>query len=285
MPLLPEPGIPARRRRRRGESTLYTFGFAAAVCGVCSIFVSGAAVALKDRQDANKVLDRQKKVLTVAGLMEEGEKLESDEISKRFTTSIEAQLVDLDEGKRVPDADIQGKTGVELAAYDQRKFAKDPKYSTKAPDNAAKVSRLPEYALVYRVKASDSRPAQIILPIEGMGLWGTLYGFISLSEDVNTVQGIVFYEHIETPGLGAEVDNPSWKAKWEGKKVREEGDAIGEVDLRVVKGMARSDDEHGVDGLSGATLTSNGVSNTLDFWLGDDAFGPYLSNLSNGSAG
>ena len=94
----------------------------------------------------------------------------------------------------------------------------------------------------------------LVLPIEGYGLWKFLYGFIAIEDDLNTVRGITFYEHGETPGLGGEVDNPRWKARWVGQKVF--GDD-GEPKIEVIKGFAPPPAEapYEVDGLSGATIT------------------------------
>jgi Na+-transporting NADH:ubiquinone oxidoreductase subunit C len=117
----------------------------------------------------------------------------------------------------------------------------------------------------------------IILPIEGKGLWSTLYGYLALAPDANTVVGITFYDHGETPGLGGEVDNPRWQALWPNRKAY---DARGNAALRVKKGRAGppEEDPHQVDGLSGATITSRGVTALIQFWLGDDGFGPYLAS-------
>ena len=121
----------------------------------------------------------------------------------------------------------------------------------------------------------------MVLPIHGYGLWSTLYGFIALEGDLETIVGLGFYSHGETPGLGGEVDNPSWKAQWVGKKLY---DSQGELAIQVVKGKAAPGDVNSVDGLSGATLTSRGVSNLVNFWLGDDAFGTFLSTAKAGGA-
>jgi Na+-transporting NADH:ubiquinone oxidoreductase subunit C len=109
-----------------------------------------------------------------------------------------------------------------------------------------------------------------------------MYGLIALGSDLNTVESFGFYEHGETPGLGGEIDNPNWKSSWVGKKVFANG---GPPVIRVVKGKVAEDApgaEHKVDGLSGATLTANGVTNTVDFWLGPNGFGPYLNRLKGG---
>lgn len=252
-------------------STGYTFMFAAGVCLVCSLFVSGAAVALKDKQEANKVLDRQKKVLTVAGLIEDGASPDPAKVQSLFDENIVAKVVDVKDGTY--------ESSIDAATYDQRKAASDPEMSYAAPANEAKVQRLPNHAVVYCVKKGGGCD-QYILPIQGAGLWSTLYGYLSVDSDAVTIRGITFYEHGETPGLGGEVDNPKWKASWAGRKIGSGDD----VRIHVKKGKAGSAeaDPYAVDGLSGATLTSNGVTNALAFWLGDDAFGPYLQNIKSG---
>ena len=102
-------------------------------------------------------------------------------------------------------------------------------------------------------------------------LWSTLYGFLALDARTFEIQGITFYQHGETPGLGGEIDNPKWKALWPGKRAFDEN--MNPV-IEVVKGQASADNE--VDGLSGATMTSRGVTNLLRFWLGENGYGPYL---------
>jgi Na+-transporting NADH:ubiquinone oxidoreductase subunit C len=253
------------------HSTGYIIGFAAAVCLVCSVFVASSAVLLKDRQDANILLDRQTKVLAVAGLLEEGQKLPAEEITRIFDESIKARVVEIDSGSYADDQ-------VDAHSYDQRKAAADPTRSSPAPENSARVMRVPKYALVYLVEPPGKEVEAIILPVEGMGLWSTLYGYVALAPDTRTIKGITFYEHGETAGLGGEVDNPRWKALWPGRLAFDERwvPRIG-----VKKGAAGSveDDPYNVDGLAGATLTSRGVTNLLRFWLGNDAFGPYLAAI------
>jgi Na+-transporting NADH:ubiquinone oxidoreductase subunit C len=255
-----------------GRSAKYIVAFAAAVCLVCSILVSGAAVSLKPLQEINKTLDKQKKVLTVAGLMSHGEEILPEEVQRRFTESIEAVVIDLSTGMADEEADV--------GRFDQKKATGDPETSIVAPKNRAGVGRMPKQAMVYLVKKADA-VEMFILPIEGKGLWSTLYGFIALGPDTNRIEGITFYQHGETPGLGGEVDNPSWKAKWPGRLAFGASKAPADWDkprIRVIKGSAGSvsDAPHSVDGLAGATITSNGVTHLLHLWLGENGFGPYL---------
>ena len=142
----------------------------------------------------------------------------------------------------------------------------------------AGVQRLPRQALVYELRNAAGQLDLVILPISGMGLWSTLYGFIALDADLETIRGITYYEHLETPGLGGEVDNPRWKALWPGRKAFDDDET---VSIEVIRGRAGApeDDPHRVDGLAGATMTSRGVTNMLQLWLGEHGFRPYLDRL------
>ena len=249
------------------HSARYVVLFAAAVCAVCSVFVAASAVLLKDRQEANKALDVQKKVLAVAGLLAAEERLPAEEIQLRFESNVRPQIVHLASGNLAEDIDS--------ATFHQRKAAADPETSSRAPANAAKVLRIPDHALIYHI-FEDGDLRSIILPIEGKGLWSTLYGFLALEPDSRTIEGITFYEHGETPGLGGEVDNPRWKGLWKGRQAFDES---WQPRIAVKKGKAGTPqrDPFHVDGLSGATITSRGVTHLLAFWLGDNGFGPYLA--------
>jgi Na+-transporting NADH:ubiquinone oxidoreductase subunit C len=253
----------------RQDSNAYIIGFATVVCLVCSIVVSTSAVALRERQDRNKVLDRQTQVLVVAGLLEARQKTSPENIEDLFEQNIEIRVIDLETGDY--------EDSVESSTFDQRKATKDPSSSRTAPDNNAGLTRLPTHSLVYQ-RVEDDTVTSLILPIEGKGLWSTLYGFIALAPDTTTIQGITFYEHGETPGLGGEVDNPNWKALWVGRRAYDD-DWVPAIE--VIKGAAGpvADDPFRVDGLSGSTLTARGVTNLVQFWLGENGFDPYLEKL------
>ncbi|HHC75075.1 MAG TPA: Na(+)-translocating NADH-quinone reductase subunit C [Thiothrix sp.] len=238
---------------------------------VCSIFVSIAAVSLKPLQLMNKDLDRKQNILKIAGLIKLDEKPSAEKIEALFQ-HIEIRLVDLKTGDYVTDIDA--------ATYDQRKVASDPQQNQLIPaeQDIAGIKRRAPYALVYLLKKADKLD-RVILPIHGYGLWSTLYGFIALEADANTVVGLGFYEHAETPGLGGEVDNPQWRALWTGKSIYNEQ---GNVAIRVMKGHVDANSPQAayqVDGLSGATLTSRGVENMLHYWLSEQGFAAYLAKV------
>ncbi len=245
-----------------------TLQVAVALCIICALVVSGAAVSLKSKQVENQILDRKTNILAAAGLLQDGVSVE-----EQFK-AVEARVINLSTGEYSSDVNVD--------SYDQIKSAKDPQLSRKlsADEDSAKLIRLEQYATVYLVK-NEQGLDKVILPIRGYGLWGTLYGFIALENDASTVAGIGFYEHGETPGLGGEVDNPNWKALWPGKQVYQDGN----VNIALIKGNvdpSSADAAYQVDGLSGATLTSRGVTNLVQFWMGELGYKPFLNKLRNG---
>jgi len=236
-----------------------------AVCLVCSIIVAGAAVGLRPLQIANKEIDKQSNILAVAGL-------ETDKtVSEIFTSNIQTKLVDLDTGEFAAD-DVN---------YDQRVAAKDPAKSIKltATQNIAKIGRRANLATVYLVSDDNGLLQRIILPVHGAGLWSTMYAFVAIQPDGNTIDAITYYDQGETPGLGGEVQNPRWRSLFVGKKLFDENNMPA---IKIVKGQAPADSKHEIDGLSGATLTSVGVEHTFTFWLGEQGFGPFLTKVREG---
>lgn len=258
------------------DSLGYTFGVAAVLCVLCSLAVSAAAVALRPAQEENKLLDRQRNILDAAGLALGEKGLAAGQLSKsevaKLYARVEERLVNLETGAY--------ETGLDPAKYDPRDAAKkddtsaeidDPKYNI-GLDRREKVAR------VYLIRDPKTKEiAQVVLPVYGKGLWSTLYGYLAVKKDLQTVQGLTFYEHAETPGLGGEVDNPQWKAQWVGLKLY---DAEGNPAAKVAKGPAPDGSVHEVDGLSGATITARGVSNLIGYWTGPNGYGQYLKTLS-----
>ena len=249
----------------KGE-TSKTLLVAFLLCIVCSVLVSTAAVKLKPMQEANKKLDVKKNLLVAAGMVQSTAAKEEIETAYSKVTPL---LIDLATGDIV-EGDIEN--------YDQKKAAKDPKRNVMiaSKDDFSGIKMRAKVAKAYLVK-EDGETKMIVLPVHGKGLWSTMYGFLVLEPSTTTVKGIGYYAHGETPGLGGEIDNPSWKASWKGKTILDENF---EPVLKVVKGAAKTDTE--IDGLSGATLTANGVSGTIKYWLGANGFGPFLAKFRDG---
>jgi Na+-transporting NADH:ubiquinone oxidoreductase subunit C len=251
------------------DSTQRTLLVAVVLCIVCALFVSSAAVLLKPAQIINKALDRKVNILAASGLLVPGESVEA-----QFEQVI-TKIVDLQTGKFTDAVSAKG--------FDQSKIAKDSATSIAlGDDDLAKIRRRENYAMVYLIEKNGEYD-KVILPVRGYGLWSTLYGFLALENDFNTVAGLGFYDHGETPGLGGEVDNPKWKAMWPGKEIYDDGD----VAIELVKGNVDASTPNAsnkVDALSGATLTSRGISNLLQFWMGELGYQQFLRNLRSGEA-
>ncbi|PCJ28667.1 MAG: Na(+)-translocating NADH-quinone reductase subunit C [SAR86 cluster bacterium] len=260
------------------DSISRTLLVAFCLCVVCSIIVSGTAVILKPLQDANRVLDRNKNILSAAGMFDSA--TNSNEDVEMIFSQFTPRIVDLHTGEFLDDAQLE-ELQIDINNYDQRLVINDANYSEaiERQQDVASIKRRAIYPMVYVMEEAGEIDT-IVVPVSGYGLWGILYGFLALEGDGNTVKGLAFYELKETPGLGAEVRNPRWMALWPGKQVY--GDN-GDVRLRVVKGAGSG--IYQVDGLSGATLTSRGVDNLIQYWLGDDGFGPLLADIRNSGGG
>lgn len=243
-----------------------TLIFVLITCLVCSVIVAGSAVGLKPLQTKNKLLYKQTKILEASGLLESA----GSDIPGTYGKFVEAKLLDLATGEFVEG---------NAETYDQRLAALDSSKSIKPNNDVAKINRRANQTVVYLVKGDSGNTETVVLEMRGSGLWSMMYAFVGMSTDLNTVKSVIYYDQGETPGLGGEIENPVWKAKWVGKKLFNDN---GEIAIQVVKGGAKAGDIHGVDGLSGATLTANGVENTFTFWLGEEGFGPFINKYRNG---
>jgi len=254
-----------------------TLVIAAILCVVCSLGVSLAAVSLRGRQEVNAALDQQKNILDATGLAigEYGiaaQDLDGQQI-ETLNKWISAKLVEMETGEYTEALDIDN--------YDLKDAAQKTSLSVpiEEPEFNPGEQRRPKVMKVFFVKRPGSEKIQqVVLPVYGKGLWGTLWGYLAIKNDLKTVQGITFYEHKETPGLGGEVDNPNWKSQWEGRKLFDE--TTGKPASEVFKGPAPTTNAYAVDGLSGATITSRGVTNLIRYWVSEDGYAPFLEKLA-----
>ena len=250
-----------------------TFSVALLLCLVCSVVVSGLAVVLKPMQMLNKELDQKKNILRAAGLLAAGSDVGPggrtvEEMFADFTV----RAVDLDTGDYTDTVDVD--------VYDPIRAASDSSVSMvlSSEEDIATLGRRENISLVF-IKTIEGGIDKVVIPVRGFGLWGTLYGYLALENDLSTIAGLGFYQHKETPGLGGEVDNPKWKQGWQGVQLY---DDVGQpaVDLVKLRSPANSNAaRYEVDALSGATFTTRGVKNLVNFWAGDLGFRPYLDKL------
>lgn len=265
------------------ESITRTLIVALVVCLFCALFVSIAAISLRAKQKANASLEKEYNILVSAGLIDASIPDAKKQVPEKMEL-IKPLLVDLDTGEILLDNEAK-QFGIDIDTYDQRAAEKDPQFSSRlsSEEDIAKIKTREKFAKIYVMEnANDGSIEKLILPIRGYGLWSTLRGFLALDSDLDTIAGLGFFEHAETPGLGGEVDNPKWKAQWIGKKIH---DANGKIAIQLSKNVDPSSPSfvNTVDALSGASLTSRGVNNLLHFWLTEKGFGALLTNLSQKS--
>jgi Na+-transporting NADH:ubiquinone oxidoreductase subunit C len=261
------------------DSTLYTFKVAVLLCLVCSVVVSSLAVGLRDIQKEQKEAFRQQNILTAAGLWNRSDnsKQEAESFYKRYITPV---FIDLETNRVATDVQAGNKK------LDPKAAARDATMHDlvvsldRGGRDIAGLRKREKYSTIYEVREGDELQT-LVIPVRGYGLWSTLWGFIALDvgqsadgPEAIVIKGLSFYQHGETPGLGGEVENPLWTGKWPGKLVY---DADWNVQVEVSK-TATTD--YQVDAISGATITSNGVTSMLQFWLGENGFGPYLKSVS-----
>lgn len=248
------------------DSLTKTLVVAFLVAFTASIFVSIAAVTLRPFHVANLENERQERLaVMVAALPGMG-----DILTGAGVDNMEVLIVDLASGEFTPDIDP--------ATFDQREAARDPALSSTIPSEAdvAGIKQRADFAQVIILR-KDGKLQLVVLPVRGVGYQSMLYAYLAIKADGNTIAGLTFYEQGETPGIGTRILEPEWLELWPGKQLADEN---GEIRISVVRGEAVGLFE--VDGISGATRTSNGVSNMLHFWLGDYGFGPFLARLRDG---
>ena len=228
-------------------SKAYTLGFAAAVTMVCSVLLASAATLLKERQETNIKVDIKWNILSVVDLVDSKD-VTPEKIFELYDSNINSFVVDLDGNQ------VEGKSAEEV----------DPKAD-------------PDLLPVFVNQDGDDVMAYCI-PIQGKGLWSTIKGYLALENDLNTVKGITFYSHGETPGLGGEVDKDWFKDGFIGKVILDDSGNL--VSIHIVKGKLRggeSDLEHKVDGISGSTLTTKGINNFIKATL--ERYEPYFTTV------
>ncbi|MEP0235429.1 MULTISPECIES: Na(+)-translocating NADH-quinone reductase subunit C [Roseibium] len=258
-------GLIARFLALPTDSVPKTVFVAVTLCLVASMVVSAVAVALRPVQEINKLKDKQINILQVAGVYDPNE-----DVVEAFK-AFEPHVLELSTGTFTDQFDA--------TTFDDRAAAADPELSDALQNDPAGIGRQSRFVTIYLLRKDDGSLDKVILPVHGYGLWSTLYGFIALESDGNDIYGLQFYSHAETPGLGAEVDNPRWKAQWKGKKLADED---GTLQITVSKSVPPAGSDYHVDALAGATLTSAGVDNLVRFWMGEAGYGPFLEKLKAG---
>jgi Na+-transporting NADH:ubiquinone oxidoreductase subunit C len=247
------------------DSVSHTLFMAFIVSLVCSVLVSTTVIVLRPIQRQARLTYTSHQYIiqllnTLPGIQDADEAM----------GKLNMKLLDLENGEYV--------TGMDPADFDAEMATKDPETSIEIPFelDLAGIERRARYAIVYLLQgAGDTQ--YIILPVYGVGMWSLINAYIALEADANTIAGLVFYDHGETPGIGDRIEDPDWLRQWQGKQLYQDGQLHFEVVRRIQSGA----EQFQVNAISGATLTSVGVSNMVQYWLGPHGFKTYLDNIRN----
>ena len=245
------------------NSNSYLVVFAVVICVVCSGALALTFNGLQPLIEANQAFDKQKNVLKAVGYWDPSKAADAamarEDLEQMFVDNIERIVI-----RKTAD-------GVEEVgdSMSDREIADALKAAEFERD-----FRNREYLELYRARRDGE--TRYVLPTLAYGLWSWMYGFLAVNEDGTEVVGITYYQDGETPGLGAEINNPGWQAQWPRKQLYDASGAL--VSVTVKKGRVSQDVPkevaHYVDGLSGATITSNGVTKYLKWNL--EAFEPFF---------
>lgn len=242
------------------------FGVAILVALVCAIVVSITSISLKPLQDVNHAALRAARMAamldTLPGMR--------DLMEEAGVDTLETRLVNLSTGTFATDVDV--------AAFDPVAAATDPAQSIAldAGRDIAGLRRRANLAPVHLLER-QGEVLLVVLPVSGAGYQSTLRAMLALGPDLRTIAALTITQQGETPGLGARIEDPAWQALWAGTEAVDEA---GNVVVTVVRGQATAAYE--IDGITGATISGNGVANMVRFWLGADGFGPFLERLRQG---
>jgi Na+-transporting NADH:ubiquinone oxidoreductase subunit C len=226
------------------QGNTYTFLYAAIMVVVVAAVLSFAAMSLKPMQDKNVEVEKKKNILSTVSIG-----LDADEQDNKMK-----YIEDL-YAKYIVDSYIVNTKGEKIKGD---AFTVDMKKELAKPNDERK---LPVF-----VSEKDGNK-NVILPLRGKGLWGPVWGYIGLGPDYNTIVGASFDHKSETPGLGAEINTTPFEQQFVGKKLFNEQNEF--VSVSIVKGGAPEGDVHGVDAISGGTITSDGVDAMLEDCLGN----------------
>jgi Na+-transporting NADH:ubiquinone oxidoreductase subunit C len=245
---------------------------------ICSSLVSASVVILRPIQLNNQMVERSRNIMQLTGLVEEG------------VTPSDEEMLELYKGMdvRILDIDTAGfNDELDPLSFDQRRAVNNPELGVDIPptEDLAKLGRRSRYAPVYMVLGEDGELERLILPVHGTGMWSTIYGYIALESDLNTIAAVTFYEQNETPGLGDQIMRPEWQAQWEGRHIYDE---VGDARFAINHGKVEPGSStwlYEVDALTGATVTADAVTAMIRYWFGPDGYRDFLNKLRKQEAG
>ena len=262
----------------------YTVIYSTVLVILVAAILAFVSMALKPRQDDNVKVETISKILTAANLYDAEAAAQKGNayVLEQYQNCVASAEIINYEGKTLQTLTIKGEDGKPVIfdalkpQYDLMKKIADAqdKGQSESEINALKAQlRLPVYTF-----NSDGRKIRVV-PCYGAGLWGPVWGYLAFEEDMNTLDGAVFDHKGETPGLGAEIAHEKFYSQFHGKQIYDQAGNF--VSVKVVKGGAHGD-INGVDAISGGTITSNALQNTIEQWL--SFYVPYFKTIASENA-
>lgn len=243
------------------QSNTYIIVFSVVLTIILGLLLSGTSQVLGPLQQEAIALDKKKQILGAVISAEEIDAMTPQQINEFYANRISATVVDIN-GKEI--------SGVEAEKVE---VAKDYK-------KAADQRQYPVF--LFHAEGNPEAVESYIFPLYGAGLWDAIWGYLALETDMNTIGGITLAHAGETPGLGARITEGGVQARFVGKKIFDESGALVAVQMQKGEGKDYSSDDHKVDGMSGATITANGVNNMLKAYLGN--YEAYIKSKSSNQA-
>ncbi len=259
----PDPNLWRRFLALPMESRPKTILAAFVVSAVCAVLVSSATVILRPIQAANRAAEEEARVeALVRGIPG------MSDLLTEVGGSLSTVVVDLERGRAAHD--VTPSTLLATLADTSNWTSLDPS------QDLAGLGARPDYAQVFLLRDND-RVSLLLLPIAGQGYNGRIEAVLAVRGDMNTIAGVTITRQSETPGLGGRIEEMAWQSSFPGRQIF---DDEGTVRFSVARGSASS--IHEVDGITGATRTSNAITQIVRFWLGPDGYGPLIAAISRG---
>ena len=231
------------------QSNIYIIVYSAVLTVILGLLLSGSAQVLGPWQQEAMALDKKKQILGAVISADEIGAMTPEQVNEFYATRISSTVVDLS-GSEITEGGVTAEK-VEIAK-DYKKPADQRQYPV----------------FIYHAKGNSEDVESYIFPLYGAGLWDAIWGYLALDTDMNTIGGITLAHAAETPGLGARITESEVQARYVGKKIFDDAGQLIAVQMMKGEGKDYSSDLHKVDGMSGATITANGVNNMLKAYMG-----------------
>lgn len=231
------------------QSNIYIIVYSAVLTVILGLLLSGSAQVLGPWQQEAMALDKKKQILGAVISADEIAAMTPEQVNEFYATRISSTVVDIS-GSEITEGGVTAEK-VEIAK-DYKKPADQRQYPV----------------FIYHAKGNPEDVESYIFPLYGAGLWDAIWGYLALDTDMNTIGGITLAHAAETPGLGARITEGEVQARYVGKKIFDDAGQLIAVQMMKGEGKDYSSDLHKVDGMSGATITANGVNNMLKAYMG-----------------